>query len=64
MIPCGSPYVYDQIRRLNGMITGFKDGNDFIGSMPINLTRSSFKKVLRTGIIINVILLLLLLLLL
>jgi len=63
MIPCGSPYIYDQIRRLNGMIT-FKDGNDFIGSMPINLTRSSFKKVLRTGIIINVILLLLLLLLL
>ena len=50
MVPSGSPFIYGQIQILNDIIVG-STTNDFIGSLPMNLTRSSFKKVLRIGII-------------
>lgn len=49
MTPCGSPFVLDQIKRRNESISG--NDFEFIGSMPINMMRSSLKKVLRSGII-------------
>jgi hypothetical protein len=49
MTPCGSPFILDQIKRLNESIS--RTDFEFIGSMPINMMRSSLKKVLRSGII-------------
>lgn len=49
MIPCVSPFIVDEIKKLNLKISGVSNGDfTFIGSMPTNMMRSSFKKVLRT----------------